>query len=70
MAGTSTSAKEHRNGPYAKKSKEAARYLGGKIAEMAKHHQIEEVVFDRGRNKYHGMVAEVAQAAREAGLRF
>ena len=70
LAGIGTCSKENRGGPYGKKSKEAARYLGGKIAELAKGHQVEKVVFDRGRNKYHGTIAELAQAAREAGLRF
>lgn len=70
LAGIGTASKENRGSPNGKKSKEAARYLGTKIAELAKHQQVEMVVFDRGRNKYHGMIAELAQAAREAGLRF
>jgi large subunit ribosomal protein L18 len=53
-----------------KKSKEAARYIGQLIAEKAKKKKIESVIFDRGHNKYHGLLAEMASAARAAGLRF
>jgi large subunit ribosomal protein L18 len=53
-----------------KKSKEAAKQLGMKIAELAKQKKIQTVIFDRGRCKYHGLLAELANAAREAGLQF
>lgn len=53
-----------------RKSKEAAREVGKKIAEFAQGKQIAKVVFDRGRYKFHGMIAELANAAREAGLQF
>ncbi|GGI12322.1 50S ribosomal protein L18 [Galliscardovia ingluviei] len=46
----------------------AARKVGELIAERAKAAGIEEVVFDRGGNKYHGRVAAVAEGAREGGL--
>ncbi len=52
------------------KSKEAARIIGAKIAEAAKKHNISAVVFDRGYCKYHGLLAELANSAREAGLQF
>jgi large subunit ribosomal protein L18 len=52
------------------KSKEAARLIGQKIAEIAKSKSITAVVFDRGHYQYHGLVAELAGAAREAGLQF
>ncbi|OGN59279.1 MAG: 50S ribosomal protein L18 [Chlamydiae bacterium RIFCSPHIGHO2_12_FULL_27_8] len=52
------------------KSKENAKLLGEKIASMAKTNNIENVVFDRGRYKYHGVIHEFAQGAREAGLKF
>jgi large subunit ribosomal protein L18 len=52
-----------------KKGKEAARYIGGYVAQQAKDKNIQAVVFDRGHNKYHGLLAEIANAAREAGLR-
>ena len=53
-----------------KKSKDSAKVLGTKIAELAKQNKIDKVVFDRGRFKYHGIVAEIAEAARNAGLKF
>jgi large subunit ribosomal protein L18 len=53
-----------------KKSKEAARHLGKKIAESAKQKNIDAVVFDRGHCRYHGLLAELANSAREAGLQF
>lgn len=53
-----------------KKSKETAREIGQKMAEFAKGKQISRVVFDRKRFKFHGIIAELANAAREAGLQF
>ena len=53
-----------------KKDKSTAKTLGTKIAELAKELQVSQIVFDRGRFKYHGIVAEVADAARAAGLKF
>lgn len=52
------------------KSKEAAKLIGEKIAELATAKSIVKVVFDRGRYKYHGIVASLAEAAREKGLQF
>jgi large subunit ribosomal protein L18 len=49
---------------------EAAKMVGQMIAEKAKAAGITQVKFDRGRYKYHGRVAELAAAAREAGLEF
>jgi large subunit ribosomal protein L18 len=48
----------------------AARLVGVAIAERAKAAGITEVKFDRGVNKYHGRLAELAKAARENGLVF
>jgi len=53
-----------------KRSKEGARFVGEKLAELAKKKNIEHVVFDRGRFKYHGIIAELADAARKNGLKF
>ncbi len=53
-----------------KDKKQAAKAVGLKIAEKAKEHNIEEVVFDRGRYKFHGRVAAIAEGAREGGLSF
>ncbi|MCR5250679.1 MAG: 50S ribosomal protein L18 [Lachnospiraceae bacterium] len=49
---------------------EAAKVLGGIIAKRALDKGIETVVFDRGGYIYHGKVAALAEAAREAGLQF
>lgn len=51
-------------------NKEAAKKLGAVIAEKAKAQGIEEVVFDRGGYLYHGRVKELADSAREGGLKF
>ncbi|MDO5301755.1 MAG: 50S ribosomal protein L18 [Tissierellia bacterium] len=52
------------------KNKEAAKAVGTSIAQKAKELSIEEVVFDRGGYIYHGRIAALADAAREAGLKF
>ena len=49
---------------------EAAQKIGKLIAERAKKAKIEDVVFDRGGYLYHGRVKALAEAAREAGLKF
>ncbi|MBQ3415033.1 MAG: 50S ribosomal protein L18 [Clostridia bacterium] len=51
-------------------NKEAAKELGTKIAKKALDKKIDTVVFDRGGYLYHGVVKELAEAAREAGLKF
>ena len=49
---------------------EAAKKLGGMIAERALKAGIENVVFDRGGYLYHGRVKALAEGAREGGLKF
>ena len=49
---------------------EAAANIGKLIAERAKKAKVEEVIFDRGGYLYHGRVKALADAAREAGLKF
>ena len=49
---------------------EAAAAIGRRIAEKAKQLGIAEVAFDRSGYKFHGRVKALAQAAREAGLKF
>ncbi len=49
---------------------EAAKKVGTALAEIAKSKNIEEVVFNRNGFLYHGRVRALAEAAREAGLRF
>ena len=53
-----------------KANKEAAREVGALIAKKALEKNIEQVVFDRGGYIYHGVVKELAEAAREGGLKF
>ncbi|MEW5702681.1 MAG: 50S ribosomal protein L18 [Candidatus Zixiibacteriota bacterium] len=47
---------------------EAARQVGKKVAELAIAAGIKSAVFDRNKNRYHGRIRAVAEAAREAGL--
>lgn len=53
----------------AENRKEAARKVGELVARKAADAGIEEVVFDRGGNKYHGRIAALAEGAREGGLK-
>lgn len=49
---------------------EAAAIVGARIAEKAKAAGIDTVAFDRSGFRYHGRVKALADAAREAGLKF
>lgn len=51
-------------------NKEAAKAVGKLIAERAAQKGITDVVFDRGGYIYHGRVKELAEGAREGGLKF
>lgn len=51
-------------------NKAAARVIGKTVAERAAAKGITEVVFDRGGYLYHGRVSELAEGAREGGLKF
>ena len=51
-------------------NKEAAKWVGNTIAERAAAKGIVDVVFDRGGYLYHGRVSELAEGAREGGLKF
>ena len=51
-------------------NKEAAKEVGALIAKRALEKNIKSVVFDRGGYIYHGVVKELADAAREGGLDF
>jgi len=48
----------------------AAAQVGKRIAEKAKRAGVEAVAFDRAGYRYHGRVKALAEAAREAGLKF
>ena len=51
-------------------NKEVAKQVGLKLALLAKEKNIQNVVFDRGRYKFHGRIAALAEGAREGGLLF
>ena len=51
-------------------NKEAARKVGNTLAQRALEKGITTVVFDRGGYIYHGRVSELAEGAREGGLKF
>ena len=51
-------------------NKDAAQAIGKAVAERALSQGIKTVCFDRGACKYHGRIAALADAAREAGLEF
>ncbi len=70
IASTGTLTKDFRDKNLGKKSKAAAREVGMRIGEAAKGLNILSAIFDRGHHKYHGILAEVANAARETGLQF
>jgi len=54
----------------AKTKTEISTIIGASIANKAIKNKISEVVFDRNGNSYHGRIKAVADAAREAGLKF
>jgi large subunit ribosomal protein L18 len=70
LGAVSTFSKEFRQAGLDKRNKESAKKLGEKLAEVAKEKNIDKIVFDRGKSKYHGVVAAFADAARESGLQF
>jgi large subunit ribosomal protein L18 len=51
-------------------NKAAARAVGKLIAQKAKEKSLDKVVFDRGGYVYHGRIKELAEGAREGGLKF
>lgn len=53
-----------------KSNKEAAKEVGTLVAKRAIEKNIKNVVYDRGGYIYHGIIKELAEAARESGLEF
>ncbi len=70
LASASTRDKSIRDNVGASGNCEAAKHIGTAIAERGKAAGVTRIVFDRGRFKYHGRVAELANAARAGGLEF
>jgi len=70
LVAASTVEKDLRKGLSAGGNKSAGRAVGKAIAERAKDKGITAAVFDRAGFRYHGVVKELADAAREAGLKF
>jgi large subunit ribosomal protein L18 len=68
-AGHTLAAADSREVGEAENRTEAARKIGELVARRAAEAGVEEVVFDRGGNKYHGRVAALADGARSGGLR-
>ena len=70
LASASTLETEVRKGMKNGGNVEAAAIVGARIAEKAKAAGIDTVAFDRSGFRYHGRVRALADAAREAGLKF
>ncbi len=70
MAHVSTQDKEVRSKVAKAWNIEAATQVGTVIAERLKGMGVDSVVLDRGGNAYHGRIKAIAEAAREAGLKF
>ncbi len=70
VAHASTLSKEVRGGAEEANKTDAAKLVGHAIAAALKAKGIERVVFDRNGYLYHGRVRALADAAREAGLKF
>ena len=70
LASVSTLEADVKGGLEGSGNRKAGTVVGKIIAERAKEHGVETVVFDRGGFPYHGVVRAIADAAREAGLKF
>jgi large subunit ribosomal protein L18 len=70
LAAASTVQKALREGLQGTKNKDAAAAVGKAVAEKARAAGIESVAFDRSGFRYHGRIKALADAAREAGLKF
>ncbi len=70
LAAASTLEKDVRKGMKSSGNVAAATIVGARIAEKAKSAGVDTVAFDRSGFRYHGRVKALADAAREAGLKF
>ena len=70
LAAASTLDRSFRKTETNRRSKASGKAIGEQIAKLCSELKIGKVVFDRGSSKYHGVVAELADAARAGGLKF
>lgn len=70
VAAASTLQKDVRDDLKSTSNKDAAKAVGKAIAEKAVAAGVSDVAFDRSGYRYHGRIAELADAAREGGLKF
>jgi large subunit ribosomal protein L18 len=70
LAAANTLQKDVGKGLDSSKNMAAASAVGAAVAEKAKAAGIESVAFDRSGFKYHGKIKQLAEAAREGGLKF
>ncbi len=70
MVSACTLEKEFKNKKKNTKNQEASKLLGELIAKRLKEKKIKNIVFDRGIYPYHGRVKMLADAMREAGIKF
>ena len=70
LAAASTVQSTVREGLKSTSNKEAAAAVGKAVAEKAVEAGVKEVAFDRSGYQYHGRIKELADAAREVGLKF
>ena len=70
VAAASTVQKDLRAGLKSTSNKDAAKAVGKAVAERAVAAGVSDVAFDRSGYQYHGRVTELADAAREGGLKF
>jgi large subunit ribosomal protein L18 len=70
IAAASTVQKDLRSGLTSTSNKDAAKAVGKAVAERAVAAGVTDVAFDRSGYRYHGRIAELADAARESGLKF
>jgi large subunit ribosomal protein L18 len=70
IATASTLQKDLRTGLTSTSNKDAAKAVGKAVAEKAVAAGVTDVAFDRSGYRYHGRIAELAEAARESGLKF
>ena len=70
IAAASTVQKDLRTDLTSTSNKDAAKAVGKAVGEKAVAAGVTDVAFDRSGYRYHGRIAELADAARESGLKF